>query len=140
VRFSREQIERIVIDFAKKGYFNNASYQHAVDIGGATLIECWFAGEEDKSHALGLQPKAGTFMGTYYVENPALKEAIKNKDVTGFSIEGWFDHVEVAMNSQPTDELAIVTEQDKAIAAHFEEKSVDPKDWLQRLGEILAKK
>lgn len=144
VRFTREEIERIAINYARNGYFNRVTFQHDVPVDGATLIEYWFAGEQDKSHVLGLRPAVGTLMGTYFIEDPHLKAAIKNGDVTGFSIEGFFDHVEAMMSEQDLKDigemLEVVTDQDRELEAHFKDATLSPEAWKTRLDEILTRK
>ena len=79
-------------------------------IDGVTVIESWLIEdpENDKSRALGFKafPK-GTWFATYKIDNKELWQGIKNGEVKGFSIEGFFIDELVSMHKDietPTKE------------------------------------
>ena len=94
VYFSEETIAKCVEKFFKNSLQNKTNINHKqVDVFGVTTIESWIIEDptNDKSNALGFGglPK-GTWMVSYKVNNKQLWNKIKNGDVKGFSIEGYF--------------------------------------------------
>lgn len=73
---------------------------------GVTVFESWLIEDEnnDKAVALGYEglPK-GTWMVSYKVENEELWNQIKNGEVLGFSIEGFFGQELVTQSKEASD-------------------------------------
>jgi hypothetical protein len=91
LRFSREVIEKIQRDFRKKGYGNNATYEHKVKVDGVSVVEDWLIDfeEQDKSRGYGFKHKAGTWMVMLSIENDEIwNDYVKTGKVRGLSIEG----------------------------------------------------
>ena len=73
---------------------NNHTLEHKEPIQGLTVVESWIKEDKkyDKSNMYGFNNLP---VGTWFVQvsaenNPEIWEAIKNKEVRGFSIEGYF--------------------------------------------------
>jgi hypothetical protein len=95
IRFSAETIEKIRDKFAKGGWHRNTNDEHAVPLGGNTIVEMWIVEdpEKDKSAALGLTVTKGTLMATMKVEDHEyFQKEILSGNRRGFSIEGWFEY------------------------------------------------
>jgi hypothetical protein len=93
VYFSKETIRQAMELYAKRGYQNNATFEHREDVTGLTLVESWIKEDNnnDKSNIYGLDLPIGTWVGTVKVNNDVIwNDYIKTGIVKGFSIEGYF--------------------------------------------------
>ena len=96
VKFSADTIKHIAIKYAKKGYQKNVNLMHdsGSQVEGVTMFESFIS-----DPARGIAPMnafkdlpAGTWFGSFYVENPAVWDLVKQGKVKGFSVEGMFDY------------------------------------------------
>lgn len=93
VYFSKKTIRLAMELYAKRGYQNNATFEHKEDVSGLTLVESWIKEDNnnDKSNIYGLDLPIGTWVGTIKVNNPVIwNDYVKTGIVKGFSIEGYF--------------------------------------------------
>lgn len=93
VYFSKKTIRQAMELYAKRGYQNNATFEHREDVTGLTLVESWIKEDNnnDKSNIYGLDLPIGTWVGTVKVNNDVIwNDYIKTGIVKGFSIEGYF--------------------------------------------------
>ena len=94
VYFTKETIKQAQKLFMASLNNNNHTYEHKEPIQGLTVVESWIKEDKkfDKSNMYGFNNLP---IGTWFVQvsaenNPEICEAIKNKEVRGFSIEGYF--------------------------------------------------
>lgn len=84
---------------------NNATYEHQLPIQGISVVESWVKEDKefDKSNAYGFKEMPiGTWFVQMKVNNEEVWDKVKNGEVKGFSIEGYFvDKVE--QMSKPKD-------------------------------------
>ena len=94
VFFTKETIKQAQKLFMSSLNNNNHTLEHSEPIEGLTVVESWIKEDKkyDKSLMYGFKNMP---VGTWFVQvsaenNPQIWEAIKNKEVRGFSIEGYF--------------------------------------------------
>jgi hypothetical protein len=94
VFFTKETIRQAQKLFMLNLNNNNHTLEHKEPIQGLTVVESWIKenNKYDKSNMYGFKNMP---IGTWFVQvsaenNPDIWEKIKNKEVRGFSIEGYF--------------------------------------------------
>lgn len=94
VFFTKETIRQAQKLFMSSLNNNNHTLEHKEPIQGLTVVESWIKENKkyDKSNMYGFNNMP---VGTWFVQvsaenNPEIWEKIKNKEVRGFSIEGYF--------------------------------------------------
>ena len=94
VFFTKETIRQAQKLFMKSLRNNSHTLEHSEPIKGLTVVESWIKEDKkfDKSNMWGFKNMP---VGTWFVQvsaenNPEIWDKIKNKEVRGFSIEGWF--------------------------------------------------
>lgn len=94
VYFTKETIKQAQKLFMSSLNNNNHTFEHKEPIQGLTVVESWIKEDKkyDKSNMYGFNNLP---IGTWFVQvsaenNPEIWDAIKNKEVRGFSIEGYF--------------------------------------------------
>lgn len=101
VRFSAQEIEKIVRKFFRNGFTHNTNQQHEIELDANYVFESWIVQdpENDKSKAMGFSDiPAGTWMMTYHIPDQDFwNKEIMTGNAKGFSIEGFFDQVEMKM-------------------------------------------
>lgn len=98
--FTKDDTRMIAIALAENGYINNVNEMHDTnkDVQEMVLFGSYFI-EDDKRNIpdvfadQNLQP--GTWITSYKVNNDEVWEKLKSGEYYGFSIEGWFQHVEL---------------------------------------------
>ena len=92
VYFSKDTVKRASELFLQNGNQSNATLQHESKIDGMTVVESWIIEDEqmDKSKKYGFNLPVGTWMISMKVENDAIWQKVKDGEVKGFSIEGFF--------------------------------------------------
>jgi len=107
VRFSADEIEKIVKKFFRKGYIHNSNLQHKVELDSNYVFESWIVidPDNDKSKAMGFKDIVkGTWMMTYHIPDTEYWNAeIMSGKRKGFSIEGFFDQIKVQMKKMIED-------------------------------------
>lgn len=103
--FKPKDIKQIVEKMMASGYQNNVNEMHDLnrDLKGVTFLEGWFwDSKREKTDNLfsGQNIKDGSWMVTYKVNDPEVWKRIKRDEWAGFSIEGWFKKVPLAINGQ----------------------------------------
>ena len=90
--FNMETVRKASELFLKKGYQNNTTEEHELQLQGNTVVESWIKEDEvhDKSVKYGLSAPVGTWMISLKVENDETYKKAKNGTLKGFSIEGYF--------------------------------------------------
>ena len=93
VFFTKETIRQAQKLFMSSLNNNNHTLEHNEPLKGLTVVESWIKENKkyDKSNMYGFNLPLGTWFVQVSAENnPEIWEAIKNKEVRGFSIEGYF--------------------------------------------------
>ncbi len=93
VYLSGETIKQTAHNYLKRGLQSASTLQHKADINGVTVVETWLKEDEvkDKSLMYGFDLPVNTWFVKMSVDNPEIKEQIKNGTIKGFSIEGLFE-------------------------------------------------
>jgi len=126
VYFSKETIKQAQELFMGTLRNNNATYEHKVPIDGLSVVESWIKEDEkyDKSSQFGFEKMPlGTWFVKMKVNNDEVWEKVKNKEVKGFSIEGYF-----------TDKLIEASKKKKK----KKKKYMTDEDLLDRIRMIIA--
>jgi hypothetical protein len=104
VKFSKETIQQIAIRYAKRGYQKNVNVMHddQLQLDGVVLFESFLT---DASRGVlpmkGFEDAAdGSWFGSMYVENEKAWQAVKDKKLKGFSVEGFFDYEKPKMTAE----------------------------------------
>jgi hypothetical protein len=101
--YTAETVLKCAHNYLKKNLQASTTIEHAFPIQGATMVESWIVqdGASDKANSFGYTdlPK-GTWMAGYSVENDELWSMVKSGEITGFSIESWFDHKPIEMSEE----------------------------------------
>ena len=109
VYFSKRTVRRAMELFFKFGNQSNTTLEHEHKLNGLSVVESWIveSKEQDKSALYGLDVPVGTWMVSVKVENEAVwNEWVKEKKVSGFSIEGFFcDRFKAQQDTKMMDEL-----------------------------------
>ena len=109
VYFSKRTVRRAMELFFKFGNQTNTTLEHEHKLNGLSVVESWIveSKEQDKSNLYGLDVPVGTWMVSVKVENEAVwDEWVKEKKVSGFSIEGFFcDRFKAQQDAKMMDEL-----------------------------------
>ena len=102
VYFAADTIKRLSQMYLEKKYQGNVTLEHEMEVDGITLVESWIkeSVEKDKSKLYGLNVPAGSWIGTFKIDNPEMREKFKNGEVSAVSIEGIFEHMEKAPNTK----------------------------------------
>jgi hypothetical protein len=96
VYFSKDTIKKAQELFMSTLRNNNATYEHKTPIEGLTVVESWIKEDEklDKSSQFGFEKMPiGTWFVKMKVNNDEIWDKVKNKEIRGFSIEGYFTDV-----------------------------------------------
>jgi hypothetical protein len=111
VFFTKETIKQAQNLFMSSLNNNNHTLEHKEPIQGLSVVESWIKESEkyDKSNLYGFKNMP---IGTWFVQvsaenNPDIWEKIKNKEVRGFSIEGYFTDklIEASRSKDILDEV-----------------------------------
>ena len=110
VYFPAETIDILRKKFFKNGYNNNLNEMHTmtktISPDGAYLIDSYVVDSSNPfmpnvPEAFESQKlKDGTWIGNYHIESDELWNKIKDGTFNGFSVEGYFEKVEVKQNTQ----------------------------------------
>jgi len=115
IYFSKETIRKASQLFLKKSNQSNATIEHAKKIDGMTVVESWIVEDtkKDKSALYEFNVPEGTWMIAMKVDNDEVWKKVKDGEIKGFSIEGYFaEKVEASKQEFKSvvidDELAII--------------------------------
>lgn len=92
VYFSKETVRQIMEKFMREERTNEATEEHEKPVNNITFVESWLVedSEKDKSALYGFNLPVGTWMIASKVYNNDVWEKVKNKQLRGYSIEGYF--------------------------------------------------
>lgn len=91
IYFSKDTVRKASELFFIRGNQNNSTLEHQIPLKGLTAVESWIVeSEQDKSRAYDLNVPIGTWMVSMKVNNDDVWKQVKEGEVKGFSIEGYF--------------------------------------------------
>ncbi len=118
VYFEKATVQAIAHQFFKKNLQHTTNLQHEIPVTGVTVVESWIKeGKQDKSMQLGLSelPDGTWFIGTH-VDDDSVWQDVKEGKVKGYSIEGFFNEVGVAMSGVKNYEAELLLEIDQLLS------------------------
>ena len=106
VYFSPETVRKASELYLKHNNHHKATYQHQDRVSGVLTIESWIKeGDMDKSKMFGYDLPDGTWFVKMRIDNDELWSKIKDGELRGLSIEGYFtDKFEAMQEKEPTTE------------------------------------
>ena len=106
VYFSPETVRKASELYLKHNNHHKATYQHQDRVSGVLTVESWIKeGDQDKSKLYGYDLPNGTWFVKMKIENDELWNKIKEGELKGLSIEGYFtDKMEQMSEKAPTTE------------------------------------
>jgi len=106
VYFSKQTVQKASELYLKHNNHHKATYQHQDRVSGVLTVESWIKeGDSDKSKLYGYDLPNGTWFVKMKIENDELWQKIKEGELKGLSIEGYFTNkFEQMNNKQPTQE------------------------------------
>jgi len=90
--FSKETIEKLSQNFLISGFYRNNTLQHEHPLKGIHLIYSWLVANQHDPLITEYGYKNipnGTWVLSYKIDNPKVKEKIKNGEINGLSVEAW---------------------------------------------------
>ena len=107
VYFSKSTVKKASEMYLRYNNHHKATYQHEERIGGILTTESWIIEdpENDKSNLYGYKLKKGTWMVKMKIENEEIWSKIRDGELRGVSIEGFFVDKLQSMSKEttPTD-------------------------------------
>jgi|TARA_R100001594_G_scaffold66608_1_gene100921 hypothetical protein len=106
VYFSKETVRKASQLYLKHNNHHKATYQHQDRVSGVLTVESWIKeGKQDKSNLYGFDLPIGTWFVTMKIQNDELWQRIKEGELRGLSIEGYFvDRMEAMSKPVYSDE------------------------------------
>jgi len=149
VYFSPETVRKASELYLKHNNHHKATYEHKDRVSGVLTVESWIKeGDSDKSKMYGYDLPNGTWFVKMKIENEDLWNKIKEGELKGLSIEGYFTNkFEEMQKQQPTPEqiLSALNEIIKEAKTELKVEKVelalvdDLKDLIKR-GSSIEKK
>jgi len=106
--FTQATLERMAINFFKNNVREfNEMHNSAFGIDNATVVESWLkTSENDKSVALGFKdvPVGSWFISVFIDDKKYWEENIKSGKFKGFSLEGFFEKVQLSAEEPAVNE------------------------------------
>ena len=105
VYFSKDTVKKAAYSYLKNNNHHKATYEHQQRVAGVLTVESWIKeGDQDKSKLYGYDLSDGTWFVKMKIENDELWQKIKEGELKGLSIEGFFVDKLENMGKQYTDE------------------------------------
>jgi len=106
VYFSPETVRKAAELYLKHNNHHKATYEHQDRVAGVLTVESWIKeGDMDKSKMFGYDLPNGTWFVKMKIENDDLWKKIKEGELKGLSIEGYFiDKMQKMSEKEPTDQ------------------------------------
>tara|TARA_R110001599_G_scaffold25385_2_gene90947 strand:+ start:5836 stop:6546 length:711 start_codon:yes stop_codon:yes gene_type:complete len=106
VYFSPATVRKASELYLKHNNHHKATYEHQDRVSGVLTVESWIKeGDMDKSKLYGFDLPNGTWFVKMKIQNEDLWNKIKEGELKGLSIEGYFtDKMAKMSERQPTDE------------------------------------
>ena len=91
VWFSKDTVKNAAYSYLKHNNHLKATYEHEQRVAGVLTVESWIKeGKQDKSNLYGYDLPVGTWFVKMKIENDELWSKIKEGELKGLSIEGYF--------------------------------------------------
>tara|TARA_R100001443_G_scaffold92457_1_gene99122 strand:+ start:91 stop:1041 length:951 start_codon:yes stop_codon:yes gene_type:complete len=105
VYFSKDTVRQASELYLKHNNHHKATYQHQDRVSGVLTVESWIKeGDQDKSKMYGYDLPNGTWFVKMRIDNDELWNKIKEGELRGLSIEGYFvDKMQKMSETEPTD-------------------------------------
>ena len=102
VYFSKDTIKKASELYMKRNHLQSATLEHETDVEGLCVVESWVKEFEiDKSVKYGFEHcPVGTWFVTMRVDNDEIWNKVKEGEILGFSIEGFFTDKLQGLSSQ----------------------------------------
>ena len=106
VYFSPETVRKASELYLKHNNHHKATYEHQDRVSGVLTVESWIKeGDQDKSKLYGYDLPNGTWFVKMRIDNNDLWSKIKDGELRGLSIEGYFTNkFEAMQEKEPTTE------------------------------------
>tara|TARA_R110000824_G_scaffold382472_1_gene575677 strand:- start:946 stop:1800 length:855 start_codon:yes stop_codon:yes gene_type:complete len=107
VYFSKETVRKASELYLKHNNHHKATYEHQDRVSGVLTVESWIIEDPkmDKSTLYGFSLPQGTWMVKMRIDNEELWSKIKDGELKGLSIEGYFtDRFEAMQEGKATNE------------------------------------
>ena len=105
VYFSKDTVKNAAYSYLKHNNHHKATYQHEQRVSGVLTVESWIKeGDSDKSKLYGFDLPNGSWFVKMSIQNDDLWQKIKEGELKGLSIEGYFVDKLEKMNKTFTDE------------------------------------
>ena len=106
VYFSKDTVRKASELYLKHNNHHKATYQHQDRVSGVLTTESWIKeGDMDKSKMYGFDLPNGTWFVKMRIDNDELWSKIKDGELKGLSIEGYFtDKMELMADEIPSTE------------------------------------
>ncbi|NBW15243.1 MAG: hypothetical protein EBR82_45345, partial [Caulobacteraceae bacterium] len=134
VKFSAATIQKAVKLWALQNKYNAVNAEHANPVGGMHLLESFIVDKERGINPPQMWADApeGSWFLSYYVEDDAVWQNIKDGKFKGFSIEGYFTDKPASSEEQTMAAIeAILTKYDNS-----ENNPLDEMSALNKINEI----
>ena len=140
VFFTPETVKKLAQNYLEKKYQDKVTEEHDMDVKGVTMVESWIkeSVESDKSKLYGLNVPAGSWIGTFKIDNPELREKFKSGDLRAVSIEGMFTHLEKTPKDRLDDALLMESFADFIDKNVNELTEVEATQFLSKIKTLLA--
>ena len=141
VYFSKDTVRKASELYLKHNNHHKATYEHSDRVSGVLTTESWIKeGDSDKSKLYGYDLPNGTWFVKMRIDNDDLWQKIKEGELKGLSIEGYFvDKMQKMSDNKPTDH-EILTALNEIIQESQKPKKVELglKDYDKFLSQIEA--
>ena len=105
VYFSKDTVKKAAYSYLKHNNHHKATYQHEQRVAGVLTVESWIKeGDSDKSTLYNFDLPNGTWFVKMKIENDDLWQKIREGELKGLSIEGYFVDKLEKMTKTYTDE------------------------------------
>ena len=107
VYFSKDTVRKASELYLKNNNHHKATHEHSERVSGVLTVESWIIDDPkmDKSTLYGFSLPKGTWMVMMRIDNEELWKEIKEGNLKGLSIEGYFtDKMEKMSEKTPTDQ------------------------------------
>ena len=130
VFFSKDTVRKASELYLKHNNHHKATYQHQDRVSGILTVESWIIEDSklDKSTLYGFSLPVGTWMVKLKIDNDEIWSKIKDGELKGLSIEGYFTNKFEQMNKkQPTTEqiLSAINELVKESKTEFKAEKIE---------------